>query len=474
MLVLVLCAASCTVSVAPAYRIIKESLEIQFVSGQTPELHVRASYTLENYGNSDLASIDVILPDRKSYGPNGLLVKVNGHETTPAELSATPGEGVANKFRVPFDPSWNQKQRRDLVIEYTFASPEESGANIGLSPASFHVVSRDWFPSPQPPAHVLSPFPASPERVIYTVQVPASFILLAGGKQIGRTKNREDIKYRFELRNGDPAPFIVAGRYADSCSNNRTCAAAFWTLEPLKVDPAAAEEQIASAWNILQKNFGPLGKTSLVPHVVESPGLHHLRDDMPAAIPFFGGVLVNPRAISEGVQGGDFLDLVTLALANNWFGVQIYSPNSAVGVSEGLSEYAVIVIDQARHGDSARNGRVLSFLKQYDTACKEAVEKPLIAITLSDPVEQRRIALAKAPLFFIALEDAYGGEPVRRGLAQVVGLLRGQDVRFQDLRAALENVTNKDLVPIFRAWLYKPGIPAGFREKYQSAAAGKN
>jgi hypothetical protein len=168
------------------------------------------------------------------------------------------------------------------------------------------------------------------------------------------------------------------------------------------------------------------------------------------------------------------LDLVAHALAGNWFGVQIHSSNSVVGISEGLSEYAVIVIDEARQGDSARNSRILRFLHEYDAACKEAVEKPLIATTISDSVEQRRIALAKAPLFFIALEDAYGEASVRQALAQVVSLLRGQEVGFQDIRAALENVTNKDLVPIFRAWLYKPGIPAEFREKYQRAAVGKN
>jgi hypothetical protein len=143
-------------------------------------------------------------------------------------------------------------------------------------------------------------------------------------------------------------------------------------------------------------------------------------------------------------------------------------------MTEGLSDYAVIVIDESRHGDSARSERVLRFLLEYDDACKEAVEKPLIAVATRDPVEQRRIALAKAPLFFIALEDTYGEESVRRGLEQVVSLLRGQEVRYQDIQAALENVTNQDLAPIFRTWLYKPGIPAEFREKYQRAAVGKN
>jgi hypothetical protein len=276
------------------------------------------------------------------------------------------------------------------------------------------------------------------------------------------------------LSASDPAPFIVTGRYVDSCSNRKPCGAAFWTFEPLKTDLAPVEEQIASAWGILQKNFGPLQKNNLVPHVVESPGMRRMDYDVPAAAPFPGGVLVNSQAISLGVYSGDFLDLVTRALAGNWFGVQIYSQDSAVGMTEGLSDYAVIVIDEARHGDTARSDRVLRFLREYDDACKEAVEKPLVTVTMGDPVEQRRIALAKAPLFFIALEDAYGEESVRRGLAQVVSLLRGREVGYQDIRAAIENVTNKDLAPIFRTWLYKPGIPAEFREKYQSGAAGKN
>jgi hypothetical protein len=460
--------------VAPAYRIIKASREVKFVLGQVPELHVLASYTLENYGISDLASVDVILPNQRRYGLKALLVKVNGREVSPAELSAESESGEAARFRIPLDPAWNQKQRRDLVIEYAFSSPKDLGTNINLTSTAFHVVSRDWFPSPQPPSHALSPFPASPARIIYTVQVPSDFLLLSPGKPRGRTKNGGEVKYRFELRESDPAPFVVAGRYVDSCSNRRPCGAAFWTFEPLKRDRAPAEEQIASAWDVLQKNFGPLQKNNLVPHVVESPGMRRIDYDVPAATPFPGGVLVNSQAISLGVYSGDFLDLVTRALAGNWFGVQIYSRDSAVGMTEGLSDYAVIVIDEARHGNTAKSDRVLGFLREYDDACKEAVEKPLVTVTMRDPVEQRRIALAKAPLFFIALEDAYGEEPVRRGLAQVVSLLRGQEVGYQDIRAAIENVTSKDLAPIFRTWLYKPGIPPEFKEKYQGAAAGKN
>jgi hypothetical protein len=459
---------------APAYRIIKESHEVRFVPGQIPELSVRSSYTLENYGNGDLSSIDVILPNAKSYGLKARLIKVNGREASPVELSSEPATEEATRFRISFDPAWNQKQRRELVIEYALSSPEDSGMNIALSSTSFHVISRGWFPRLQPPTHVLSPSPASPKRVAYTVQVPTDFLLLAPGNSAGRAKNGGEVKHRFELRESDPAPFIVSGRYVDSCSSVRECGAAFWTVETLKGDRARAQEETASAWNILHNAFGPLQKGSLVPHIVESPGQPRMGGDAPSAVPFFGGVLVNSTAISLGADNKGFLDVVARALAGNWFGVRVYSPSSNVGMTEGLSDYAVIVIDEARHGDSARSIRILKFLDEYDNACEGAVEKPLIAITMHDPVEQRRIALAKAPLFFIALEDTYGEASVRQGLAQVVRLLRGQEVGYQDIRAAIENVTNKDLAPIFRTWLYKPGIPAEFREKYQSAGARKN
>ena len=50
-------ASACTVPLAPGYRISKESREIQFVSGATPELQIRGHFTLVNYGTSQLQFI---------------------------------------------------------------------------------------------------------------------------------------------------------------------------------------------------------------------------------------------------------------------------------------------------------------------------------------------------------------------------------------------------------------------------------
>jgi len=470
----ILCSSGCVVSLTPAYRVTKESNKIEFLSGQTPGLQLTSSYTLENYGTNVLPFIDVALPNAARYGIKDLLIRVDGHAVTAPPASEGPQEGQATKFRIPFDPAWNPKQRRDVVIEYTFNAAEGLETRVGLDAASFYLISPGWLPALQAPNHALSSLPADAHRSTYSVQIPADFLVLSSGKPRGRKKKQGIVEYRFELRKGDLEPYIVAGRYATTSSKQRTGGAMFWTFEPLKGDPAIAQQQLASVANILQKNFGPLGKSDLVVHSVESSEQHAAGSDEPMATPFPAGILVNSQAVSLGINSPNFSKLVASGLAHSWFPDTKPLPDSLIGIDEGLPEYADMVVDEALEGQGRRRQLVRKYLKEYGETSKEAVQKPLISTTLQDPLEQRRIAMAKAPLFFIALEDAYGEEPVRRALTQIRSLLRGQEVTYADIRAALEGVTNKDLAPMFRTWVFNVGIPAEFQEKYENAEAGKN
>ena len=164
------------------------------------------------------------------------------------------------------------------------------------------------------------------------------------------------------------------------------------------------------------------------------------------------------------------IDRVAHAIAHNWFGEQIYpAPFAALGLGEGLPEYATLVIDEARKGEAERRRRVIEFLHKYDEASAKAVEIRLGVSKLTDPPEQRAVSLAKAPLFFIALEDKCGEVPVRSALTRVVSLLRGQEVGYNDIRSAIEQTSGKDLAEFFRIWLYERGIPKDFRAKYEPA-----
>jgi aminopeptidase N len=75
--------------------------------------------------------------------------------------------------------------------------------------------------------------------------------------------------------------------------------------------------------------------------------------------------------------------------------------------------------------------------------------------------------LAKAPLFYIEMEDACGEAPVRAGLAHMVASMRGQQVDYHILRSVLEESTGRDLAKLFREWLDQKGIPANFRGRYR-------
>jgi len=435
---------------------------------------VRASFTLENTGNGDLSFLDVAFPDEKTFGRKNLRVQVNGRDTAPSKLPEEYRQESPGTLRISLDPTWTRKEKRELQIEYSLSSPEDSGSRIALDDSSFHLAYRGWYPVLQPPKHVLSPFPKRPDKTLVTILAPENFFVLSRGTPTGRKSAQGEMERRFLLRKNDLAPYVVSGRYAESSANHDANSAIFWTLQPLKDDPAQAAARIAGLWNTLQTQFGPLEKNSRPAYIVESAELRSplAGEEGPAAASFPGGALVNSQALALGIGSDEFIELVARALARNWFGEEIYPGGDAsLGMGQGLPEYATIVMEEARGGEAARRERILKFLRAYDDARDHATENSLGVTTLSDPAAQQQIARAKAPLFYAALEDAYGEAAVRAGLKDLVSLLRGQEAGYDDLRAALEQSTGKNLAEPFRVWLYGKGIPGDFRARYESAGA---
>ncbi len=416
---------------------------MKFVPGTTPELRIRADFTLENSGNSELTFVDVALPDEKPFGRADLRAEVDGRETALAGLPADYQEEEPNTLRIPIDPPWKQKKTRRVTIEYTFRGPGDSGQRIALGEDDFRLGSRGWFPLLEPPRHFLAPYPKRPDRMAYTVRVPENYLILARGAAAERKKDGGEIEYRFELGKRDATPYIVAGRYVASPASARGDSAIFWTLEPLKDDPVPAEEKIAAAWSVLETDFGPLEKNIRAPHVVESRELRGESgaESEAATAAFPGGALVNSAALEQGINSEGFLEGVTLALARSWFDEEIYpAPEAAVVMGDGLPEYATIAIEEARNGEPGRRRRIAYYLEEYDQARKEVAEKPLSGTMAGSPPGERRIALAKAALFYAALEDACGPAQMQSGLKQLVTLFGGEEAGTEDLRAEARTI----------------------------------
>ncbi|MGA8872568.1 MAG: M1 family aminopeptidase, partial [Candidatus Acidiferrales bacterium] len=433
--------------------------------------HITGRFKLQNTGNSDLTFVDVTLPEEKTFGRRNVRMELDGREIGPENIPAEYQQDNPNAVRIPFSPPWQRKKSLELVVEYDLVSPQDAGSRITLGADEFHLGSRGWFPVLRPPKHAFSPFPKRPKVTPYAVRVPSNFLVLARGIPKGRKQEGGETEYRFALLQGDLPPYVIAGKYVQAPAQHAPDSATFWTLKPLPSSPQEAATQIAEAWAILGKDFGPLDRNIAAPHVVESPELRgHTSEDEPGptAAAFPGGVLVNPAALALGTDSDQFLQMVTHSLAHDWFGDEMYpAPDAALGLGEGLPEYATIVIDEARNGAAARRERIQRYLREYDEARKSADEKALGITMLTDSPGQRRIALAKAALFFVALEDACGAEAMRSGLKQMVELLRGQEASFDSLRSALEEASGKNLAEVFRVWLNQKDIPQDFRDRYQ-------
>lgn len=462
--------------VAPGYKAMRETRTIRFVQGSPSELHIRERYTLKNTGTTDLQFIDVNLPEPGAFGRKDLRADLDGRAADPAELPAEQREDNPHTRRITFEQPWARGETHDLDFEYSLRSPRDAGSRITIGDETFHLGALGWAALPQPPQHFLSPYPQRPDKMTYSVVVPSNFLVLARGKLIHRKSESAETEYQFQVRKTDLAPFVVAGRYVETRVGAGSSTVIFWTIHPLRENPGATPQRISAAWATLQNDFGPLDTKFGAPHVVEAPNLSSplAGGSGPAEASFPGGALVNEQTLSLGIASDAFVENVSHALAYNWFRNQMYpTVDASLGIGEGLPEYATIVIDEASGGAEGRRRRMDYYLSRYEDAVKSGQEKPLGVTTLTDPRPQRAIALAKAPLMYVALEDTCGEAPVRNGLRDLVALLRGQDVGFDDMRSAVEETCRKDLGEFFRTWLYAKGLPADFRARYEASETAR-
>ncbi len=467
--------SACAVPLAPGYRVEQEQFEVRYVTGAPPLLRVRASYELRNIGNRDLSFIDATLPGERDLGRQNLRVSVDGRE-----VSAQPTSSAGDQLvRILFDPSWPQKQRRSLILEYDLAPAPPGSSLVAVNDGSFHIRDAAGFPALRPPKGFLTRGGERPKEIRLAVQVPADFRVFAAGRENGSHRLGNAIEYRFRIPQKDFEPFVVAGRYLEQPVTAAAGAVLFWTFEPLAAQQAqTAGTRLAGTFETFRAAFGPFGKGNSPVRVIETPA--RLDERFSAAAEAAGAAepgvaLLERQAFALGVTSDAFLDLAEHELAHTWFGLLIAPrPEAALVLGEGLCDYAVLVAAEARSGEAERRRRIAVLLRRYDETRARASEKPLLAPASEFTPSQRDVASYKAALFYVALEDQYGKENVRRALAHLVSSLRFSQVADEELRAALEQETKQDLFAPFRMWLNQKGISAEFRARYQERIEPKN
>ncbi len=463
--------AACGAHLAPSYEIERQELEVGYVAAATPHLHLRATYRLRNNGNSELAEIGARLPDLPAFGRENLRATSGGRE-----LSIQPSsEPDGHEMRISFGSSWPQRQHRVVVLEYDLAPAPPGNAAVAVNPGSFHVRDEAAFPELRPPLGPLAKGGARPAKFRFVVRAPRDFRVFASGREEHLRRHGDETEHELRMAKSDFQLFAAGGAYQEQRIDAAGGSVIFWTFQPLDAERVrAAATRLAATRQALQSAFGPIGKNLPPEHLIETPAMlaqSEGRGDGPSGVALPAGALLNRRAFALDVSSEAFLDLVEHDMAHHWFG-QFIEPIAEVKASlgEGLAEYASLVAAEARGGEAERRHRVALLLREYDESRARVAEKPLRKLRISDPFEQRAFGYSKGALLFVALEDQYGRENVRRALAHVAGALRGSGFGYAVVFSALEQETKQDLGEFFRTWLNQPGLPAQFRARYQEKA----
>jgi hypothetical protein len=464
-------AAGCVHPLGPGYQFTGRQAEV-LVSGAAPgRIHFHVADELENAGDRSLHSLEVRLPEGPVFGEQNLRVVIEGTEVSPQRSSETD----VRMLRAPFDPPWQQNEKRTIVTEWDLVPGSSERGTIVASPNGFFVADETALPLWQTPTGVFSKGGTNPGKELLSVFSPPDFRVLAPGKPLKRAADGNYLVQRFLIDpESDFLPYVVAGRYQEKALQSRQGEVQFWTFHAL--DAAAAQsavERLSSSMKSLTEYFGPASKGKASVRIVEAPSelpAEFGSPGDPGGASFPQGALLDPRAFQVGIASESVLQLAEYELARTWFGWRVRPrPEAQILMGRGVGLFSLVIAAESR-GPDERRRMVTSLITRYDKSRAAAPDKRLMEPPAGYTRAERISTGYRAALFFVALEDLCGHDTLRTALRDIISARASTDTGYEELRAAAESASGKDLAEMFRKWLVQPGIPDDFRARYETAS----
>jgi hypothetical protein len=464
-------AVGCVHPLGPGYEFADRQAEI-LVSTATPgRIHFHVADELENAGDRPLHSLEVRLPEGGVFGEQNLRVVIEGAEVAPQRSSQTD----VRMMRAPFDPPWPQDEKRKIVTEWDLVPEASARGTIVASPDGFFVADETALPLWQTPNGVFATGGTKPDKELLTVFAPPDFRVFAPGKALKRTSDGSYVAHHFLIDpDNDFIPYVVAGRYQETLVHSPRGEVQFWTFR--SIDGAAgqtAADRLASSMKTLTEFFGPVSSGKSAVRIAEAPV------ELPAEFGALGhagsasfpeGALLDSRAFAQGLASEEVLQTAEYELARTWFGWRVRPrPEAQILMGRGVGLFGLVIAAEGR-GQDQRRGMIASLIDRYDQAHAVAPDKRLMEPPAGYSRAERISTGYRAALFLVALEDLCGHDNVRTALRDIIHDRAAADTGYEELRAAVESASGKDLAEMFRAWLVQPGIPDDFRARYQKAS----
>jgi hypothetical protein len=459
--------AGCVQPLGPGYHFPDRQAEIRVAGASLDRIEIRVTDELVNAGDRPLHSLEVRLPEGRAFGERNLRMTIDGAEASPERSS--PGD--PRQTRAPFVPVWKVNETRKVVTEWELMPQFSPRGTIVVSPEGFFIADETALPLWQTPFGVFPRGGTIPEKELLTVIAPADFRVLAPGKALKPSAEGGDTARRFQLepQKTESIPYLVAGRYQEKIARTRLGDVRFWTFHAIDQGAAqAAGERLAASMVSLENFFGPAngqGDIWIAESPVDLPGEFAAASD-PGGASFPRGVLLDPRDFHEGLASEPVLELAEYELARTWYGWRVRPrPEAQILMGRGVGLFGLVIAAEGR-GGGERARMVAALIERYDEARAAAPDRRLMEPPEGYSRAARISTGYRGALFFVALEDLCGRDNLKTALDDVLYARAESDTGYEELRAALETASRKDLADVFRKWLVQPGIPDEFRARY--------
>jgi hypothetical protein len=465
-------ASACVHPLGPGYHFADRQAEIRFAADAPGSIHFRVADELENNGDRPLSSLNVRLPEAPAFGAQNVRVQIEGTPVTPERSSPTDMRMVA----APFAPVWEQNAKRRIVTEWDLSPESSERGTIVASPQGFFVADETALPLWQTPRGVFAVGGTFPAKEVLTVIAPQDFRVLAAGKSRKARQQGTQIVRQFLLTpDKGLLTYIVAGRYQEKIVTSSQGGVQFWTFASID-EPAAqsAADRLSASMKTLAEFFGQTENGTAAIRVaeapVELPAELSTQDDFGGAS-FPEGALLDPRALRRGLANEAVLQLAEYELARTWFGWRVRPrPEAQILMGRGVGLFGLVIAAEGR-GPDRRRAMIESLIERYDQARAVAPDQRLMEPPVGYSRAERISTGFRAALFIVALEDLCGHDYLRTAFRDIIHDRAGSDTGYEELRAAAESASGRDLAQMFRTWLVQPGIPDEFRATYQPSSA---